>query len=407
MTAWAIALMVGDGFLALLGLKLLVPCGTLFGECVGAPRRLRSSTTPLAPRPPVAVLIPAHNEGETVLPTIRDVQGQLVPGDRAIVIADNCTDNTAELARSTGVTVIERQDPTLRGKAYALDFGLRHLANTEPPEVVVIVDADCAVQPGAIAALASGAAATGLPMQAAYSMARSGQGEPTMKESVSAFALRVKNWVRPLGTLRWGWPCPLLGSGMAFPWATVQAVSWASGSLTEDMQLGLDLTIAGYPPQFCPEARTIGQVPTREAAAKVQRTRWEHGHLQTLIAYVPRLMLLALRQGRWELAIAAADLSVPPLSLLVMLWLGSAIAAGILWAIGAAGWGAIVLGIDGILLLTAVLSAWWRFGRQELPAGRLLAIPFYVLWKIPVYLGFFQGKKTAWTRTERDDPSKS
>ena len=90
----------------------------------------------------MAVLIPAHNEGAGIVPTIRDVQGQLGPSDRMLVVADNCTDDTAAIVRAAGVEVTVRADPARRGKGYALEFGVRHLA-LDPPGVVVIMDADC------------------------------------------------------------------------------------------------------------------------------------------------------------------------------------------------------------------------------------------------------------------------
>ena len=77
------------------------------------------------PRGALAVLIPAHNEGEAVRPTIEDAQSQRA-GDRIIVVADNCTDETATEARIAGAEVIERHDPYRRGKGYALDFGLEY-----------------------------------------------------------------------------------------------------------------------------------------------------------------------------------------------------------------------------------------------------------------------------------------
>src|SRR5450432_771306 len=70
------------------------------------------------------VLIPAHNEGAGILPTLRDVQAQLGPNDSILVVADNCTDDTAAIAEAAGVEVTVRADPARRGKGYALEFGV-------------------------------------------------------------------------------------------------------------------------------------------------------------------------------------------------------------------------------------------------------------------------------------------
>src|SRR6202022_1074761 len=74
-------------------------------------------------RPPVVLLVPAHNESSGLLPTLANIQSQLLPGDRLLVVADNCSDDTATLAKAGGAEGIERNDPTRRGKGYAMAWG--------------------------------------------------------------------------------------------------------------------------------------------------------------------------------------------------------------------------------------------------------------------------------------------
>jgi hypothetical protein len=78
--------------------------------------------------PRIAVLVPAHNESTKLLPTIADINTQLHAGDRLLVAADNCSDDTATVAASAGAEVIERRAADRIGKGYALDWGFRHLA---------------------------------------------------------------------------------------------------------------------------------------------------------------------------------------------------------------------------------------------------------------------------------------
>ncbi|MBW4465900.1 MAG: glycosyltransferase [Pegethrix bostrychoides GSE-TBD4-15B] len=382
---------------------LLIPTTVLLAECLAAlwPARRQA----VAVRPRLAVLVPAHNEVLGIQPVLNQILTELKSDDRLVVIADNCTDETAIAARATGATVIERHDSERRGKGYALDYGLQFLAEANPPDVVVVVDADCLVQPGTLEQIAATAAATGRPVQATYLMERPAQPQP--KDAVSALAFLVKNWVRPQGLDRLGFPGILTGTGMAFPWSVIRSVSMASGNIVEDMQLSMDLAIAGYPTLFCPDSRVIGLLPQQAQAAKSQRTRWEHGHLQTMLREVPRLFQEALRQKRLDLLVIALDLSVPPLSLLVILWgavLLLAVAVGLLtnlWLPMA------LLSVEGAMILTAILSAWLKFGRADLPALTLLAVPFYLLWKIPLYLAYAVRPQTKWVRTERDAVSKS
>ena len=85
----------------------------------GAPRRL-------------AVIIPAHNESTGILPTISDIKPQLKDGDRLLVIADNCSDDTAAVAATAGAEVVTRADMTRIGKGYALSWAIDHLSAAPP-----------------------------------------------------------------------------------------------------------------------------------------------------------------------------------------------------------------------------------------------------------------------------------
>src|ERR1700733_13845514 len=89
-----------------------------------------------------AVLVPAHNESAGLLPTLTDISAQLRAADRLLVIADNCTDDTASVAAMAGAVVVVRNEPDRKGKGYALACGLCHLRE-DPPDTVIVVDADC------------------------------------------------------------------------------------------------------------------------------------------------------------------------------------------------------------------------------------------------------------------------
>lgn len=389
-----------DFVLFVIALGLLVPIAVLFIECSAAllPGRVETGDVKES-RPKVAVLIPAHNEALGIGATLDTILPELTEQDRVVVIADNCSDETAAISRRYGVTVIERQDTERRGKGYALDYGLRFI-ETDRPEVVVVVDADCIVREGTIDEIARLAVTLARPVQATYLMEQ--PANPSPKDSVSALAFLVKNLVRPTGLKRLGLPGLLTGTGMAFPWSAIASVTLASSNIVEDMQLSLDLAIAGQPPVFCGEGRVMGRLPQQKQAAKTQRTRWEHGHLQTLLTQVPKLLQASVRQRRFDLLALALDQCVPPLSLLVMLWI--AVMAGALLAgiLGASWIPAIVLAIEGLLILISIIGAWAKFGRVDLPVLALLAVPFYLLWKIPLYFSFLVQRQTKWVRTERD-----
>ncbi len=378
------------------------PALVFAGECllgVLPPRARKPRAGAGAPaRGRIAVVVPAHDESAVIEGTLAGIRAQLRPGDRLLVVADNCTDATAALARAAGAEVVERFDEDRRGKGFALAYGAAHLA-ADPPDALVVVDADCRLAPGCLDALATTVAETGRPAQGEYLLA----GSPTSPlQSINALAFLVRNQVRPRGLHRVGGPCQLTGSGMAFPWALAPALDALGSNIVEDLVLGIELAYRGSAPVLCPGARIEGELPERRDAALGQRRRWEHGQLATLRTHGPRLLAKGLR-GDVQAFLLGADLVVPPLALLVLVELAAlAVAGAAAVTIGASGPVAIVGGSLGLVGLAVVL-AWARFGRARVPLRHLLAAPLYVAWKVPLYAALlFRRAETRWVRTRRN-----
>lgn len=388
-----------EALLGAFALLLLVPVLVLFAQVLMALPAYRPAPLPQGRRPTLCLLVPAHNEAAVIAGTLRSIAPQLAAGDRLLVVADNCSDETAVLARGLGAEVIERRDIERRGKGYALDFGMRHLRE-QPAEVVIIVDADCQVRPGTINRLVRTCGQAMRPVQALYPMSSPAGAGPTTR--IAEFAWLVKNQVRPLGQRRLGLPCQLMGTGMAFPWALLSQARLGNAHIAEDLKLGIDLAVAGFPAIFCPEARVTSSFPGGKQAVASQRTRWEHGHLSTILQEFPRLLVKAVAKGDIRLLGLALDLAVPPLALLAILL--SVVCAGALAGLGLGlpAWPLQLALLASGLLLTAVLLAWHGWGRQVISFADLLRVPFYVLAKVPLYLKFWTRRQKAWVRTERD-----
>lgn len=363
------------------------------------PENTLSPTGWVDARQRLAILIPAHNEETEIAATIQSILPQMKEGDRLIAIADNCSDRTAAVARDAGATVLERTDRVLRGKGYALDFGLQYLAN-DPPEIVAIVDADCEVAAGSFNALAQRVKDRQRPVQSTYLLKP--PNNVTLRDQISLFAFTLKNLVRPLGMKAFGWPCVLTGSGMAFPWSLLSQVSLVGCKTADDMQLTVDVALCGVPPLYEPQSKITGRL-MQDADAASQRSRWEHGHLDMILTQVPRLLGAALRQRRVDLLILALDLSIPPLSLFVLFWVGLVLLNLGLFAAGLSHLVALGMGIAAICpILLGVWIAWLKFGRDILPVQSWVEIPRYFLWKLPIYVKFLTQPQTRWLKTERD-----
>ena len=164
----------------------------------------------------IVVVIPAHNESVGMEPTIEDVLSQLECSDRLIVVADNCNDDTASVARRLGAECIERWDLEKRGKGYALQAALDSLEESEP-SVVLFVDADCRLSANFVSMVCSKAAFTGRPVQSMNLMKAAEDAPPQSR--VSEFAWSFINDVRMRGLYRMFQITRLTGTGMALPWA--------------------------------------------------------------------------------------------------------------------------------------------------------------------------------------------
>jgi cellulose synthase/poly-beta-1,6-N-acetylglucosamine synthase-like glycosyltransferase len=387
-----------EGLLIGAAVVLAIPTCVLLGQVLLAMPAHRKREIPDGRHPRVAVLVPAHDEALVIGETLRRVREQLASGDRLLVVADNCSDDTAKLSTEAGAEVVERFDARRRGKGYALDFGVNAL-QADPPEVLVIVDADCDVGPGAIERIARVSHDSGRPVQALYLMrAPSSAG---IGRKVSELAWLVKNYVRPLGGHRIGMPCQLMGTGMAFRWESVHAASLATGHLAEDVLFGINLARAGTPPLFCPDALVTSEFAASETGARSQRQRWEHGNLGLIVSHAPRLFALGVSRRDAQLIGLALDLAVPPLALLT---LAVAVVVLVSAVVAYLSMGAKPLVVSAAVmasLVTAVLLSWARYGRGIVSLGQLAFAPIYALRKIPVYVGFLTRRQVEWVRTRR------
>jgi cellulose synthase/poly-beta-1,6-N-acetylglucosamine synthase-like glycosyltransferase len=351
--------------------------------------------------PPTAILIPAHNEAAGIGLTLAPFANR-PDWLRLCVVADNCDDDTASLACQAGAEVVERHDPVNRGKGHALHAGMLALAQ-DPPDVVLVLDADCQTRLADMASLSVACHQAQRPLQAAYLMRAPRDAGLGLR--VAEFAWRIKTWVRPLGWRQMGQGGSLLGSGMAFPWQVLQGLPLASGHITEDLSLSFRLAEGNATPLFYPLATVESEFPTGEQAQQAQRTRWEHGHLGILGTEVPSALGAGLFQGQRARLVLALYVLVPPLALLVLV-LGAAGMAALLTAVlGGPVWPLLGTALASVALMASLVSAWSRWGRDAMTASDWLHIPRYVWQKLGIYQRWARQPETQWTRTERSAPA--
>ncbi|WP_308462171.1 glycosyltransferase family 2 protein [Sphingomonas citri] len=358
--------------------------------------RSPASPSPAGVTPRAVIVMPAHDEGPIIAATVARLLPELPPGFELLVVADNCRDDTAAIAAAAGASVTRRDDPTRRGKGYALAHARDQIAVRSPddqPAVVMVLDADGATDRASLLAMA--ARATDRPVQATNLLAPDLTAAPMVQ--VSNFAFVIKNLVRQGGLARLAGRANLTGTGMAFPWPIFRDAPLATSDIVEDLALGLDLARRGKLPCYVPEATVWSAASSAEGTLQ-QRQRWEGGFLATSLTRALPAMVAALRRGDARALWAGLSLAIPPLTLLLMLDLAALVVTGLLVLAGASPWPALLLAAALTAAAMALWMAWRRVGRPFLSAGAAARLPLYVLWKIPLYLKLLGGRPTSWLR---------
>ena len=345
------------------------------------------------------IVVPAHDEAVIISQTLQSLSEALGPDMRVLVVADNCTDSTAALARSAGVDVVERHDLELRGKGFALAFAADHL-RPNPPEIFVVMDADCSTDGSSLRALVDAAYASSGPAQSVNLLRPDRRAPPLVQ--LSNFAFVLKNLVRQRGLQKLAGRVHLTGTGMAMPFELFHVSGNTRSSIVEDLALGLDLADAGHPPMLVCNA-FVWSGSASEEGTLLQRRRWEGGFLSTALRQGPKEAWHGLVRGKPRALLAGLDLMIPPLALFAFLNVAVlVIAAALVLVLGGRWWPVVAQLVLLVLAMLAVFVAWVREGREFISLGVLARLPLYVIWKLPMYLRLARrGSPKEWLRTGR------
>ena len=349
----------------------------------------------------VVVLIPAHDEEGSIAQSVRAFEAQTYPAERfeVVVVADNCTDDTARLARAAGAEVLVRDEPDVRGKGQALRWAIeRLLAREAPPAAVVVVDADSTADPHLLAGLV-GRLEDGAEVVQGESLLV-GDGSP--EQALRAAAFLLVNRTKPSGRSVLGLAAGLQGNGMLFSGRVLTDHPWSAFSSTEDIEYGLALRGAGVSPVFARGAIVWSPVAPRGRAAETQQLRWEGGKLHLARTLSPRLLAQGFRERRPALLEAAVELAVPPLGYLAAA-AGSvtAVGAALSWLDGLAAWA-----VTPAALALAAIPAYVLVGliAADAPSSAYRALvhaPWFVVRKALRAHRLLRFRADSWVRTER------
>ena len=386
--------------LLLVALPAVLACGYL----------LLSTLLSARERPPPAsarrlhfdVFVPAHNEAAVIARTVANLLKLDWPRDRfrIIVVADNCSDKTASIARDAGARVLERTNLEQRGKGYALAFAFEQSRALAWADAVVVIDADAEASPNLLEAFAARIEGGAHAVQAHYGVLNPFASWRTRLITIAKAAFHI---VRSRARERVRVSCGIRGNGWCVTHRLLERVPYRSFSLTEDLEYGIELGLAGVRVEYADEAHSDADMVSGEQIARKQRQRWEDGRFQLIRAKTLPLLKAAITRRSRVCLDLALDLLVLPLSYVALNVIALLVLAGIAawWQPSLRPW--LMLGAGCALSLALyVLRGWQLSGIGAQGLLDLARAPGFLLWKIVTMLK--RRSSAEWVRTDREKP---
>lgn len=385
---------------------LLFPLSYLLLLAIGSIRSAsRRELNPLAPLTSFMIVIPAHNEVKVIGDTVERMQAIDYPADlySIHVVADHCSDGTAQAARRAGAIVHERNENPRSGKGAALFWFFKNVLEESRCQAVVIFDADTLVDPAFLRVMDRRLAQGDQVIQGQHIIANPNQGWfPALTWAMFMIDNRFQN----LGRSNLGWSAKNMGDSICFRVEVLRQLGWGEG-LTEDYHLRIKLIQSGLRIVYEPAAIGYGEAPLDWARAREQRARWLRGTRDASRNMKKQLIVEGMKQRNAAMldgALQAVMPSYSTLSVLSLIILAMHVpfyflikSSSLLPSIYA--WAAmvgllVVYPIFGLALERAPIKAYFV----------ILSGPYFIFWRTWVaFLSRFREKQVTWIRTEHGE----
>lgn len=348
-----------------------------------------------------AIIIPAHNEELFIGDVLQSSKMLNYPLElyEIIVIADNCTDKTAQITREMSIKCLDRQDSRKRGKPYAIDWAFKQI-DLNNYDAVVIIDAD-----------------TLLDRNFLYAMNRKLNEGAEVIQGYFGIMNPDDTWVTRLavipGILKFNLryfckdfsrlSCPLMGNGMCFSKIIISTYGWNAFSITENWEYFAKLVLNNHIPAYSGDALIYSHAVTALKHGEIQRKRWLQGSLQTAIEYVPKLLVNGLRERKIAKLDAALELVLPSYAMLFNWTIISLVALSALWALDLQTFSLLVWFLSLALAQLGLFALGLIMGKVPFKTWMsLIYIPIFLIWKFIVSVkGMFGFQEREWIKTER------
>jgi 1,2-diacylglycerol 3-beta-glucosyltransferase len=350
--------------------------------------------------PRILVLIPAHDEELLIDACLDSLQHLEYPADRrdVLVVADNCTDTTANRVRLHGVTCLERTDAQERGKPWAIAWALQQIVVADYA-AIVILDADSLVDPGFLHAIARRHPLDSKVVQGYIDVSNPDDSAVTRMARVwSAVRFDVINAIK----VRAGLNVPL-GDGLCIGTGVLGQYGWSAFSLSETWEIYASMTAVGVRCVGASDAHLGAQEARSLKQSASQRKRWTAGRLAVLTRYGPEIVRSRRIGLHQKLDCLAEMTSLGPAA---HLGVAAGLAAGaVLGGIPFAGPVASLLLVSLVRPVTYTSIALFRDPAPGRAIGAFAFLPFYVLWRLAIQVSAMMRLGNApWVRTDRHRP---
>ena len=268
----------------------------LIGFC-GMWRRKENKIT--TPQKKFAVIIAAHNESAVVGQLIENLREQKYPAELydIYVIADNCGDNTAEVAEKAGAIVCVRKDEQRKSKGFALEWMFERLFEMEKSgkvyDAVAIFDADNLVHPNFLMEM-NNRLCKGDKIIQGFLDAKNPYD--SWVAGTFAIAFWLIDHVSHLAKTNIGLSAVLGGTGMCITIDVLKKYGWRATCLTEDMEFTMKSLTEGIKTTWAHDAIVYDEKPITFMQSWTQRKRWAQGQFDVAHRFIPKMLVAGWKQ---------------------------------------------------------------------------------------------------------------
>ena len=349
-------------------------------------------------------MVSAHNEESVIGQLVENLHVLRYPKELydIFIIADNCTDATAKVAREYGAIVHERFDKEIRGKGFAMEWMFARLFKMKRQyDAVVVFDADNLVHPNFLLEM-NNRLQKGETVIQGYMDAKN--PTDTWISGTFAIAFWLIDHIWHLAKYNIGLSSVLGGTGMCISTSVLRRFGWGATCLTEDMEFTMKVLLKGIRTTWAHDAIVYDEKPLTFKQAWNQRKRWAQGHFDIAGRYIPTMIKEGIRRRDIRLLDGVLHL-VQPHFLLMSTFFVIASYAGAVYpfytnilerVLPLEVWTILAFGqyIFPVIILAKIRANWkcWLY---------LLMYPVFVYSWIPItFLGFLHRHERVWSHTQ-------